>query len=61
MFYQTLTESIAIAHELGHTPFGYVGERKLDEILQSGFLDVGGFKHNYQRLSLMREDISFQI
>lgn len=53
-----LTESIALAHDLGHTPFGHQGERTLDKILK-GKIDIikympgennfyGGFKHNFQ-------------
>ncbi len=71
-FNQALTESIAIAHDLGHTPFGHVGERKLDRILQSRFPDVGGFKHNYQGLRVVSNleksyyevdglDLSYQV
>lgn len=56
-----LTEAIALAHDIGHTPFGHQGERTLQEIL-SGKLDVihqvkdfkfGGFKHNYQGLRVL--------
>ncbi len=71
-FNQALTESIAIAHDLGHTPFGHVGERCLDEILQERFPDVGGFKHNYQGLRVVSQlekeyyeidglDLSYQV
>lgn len=71
-FNQALTESIAIAHDLGHTPFGHVGERCLDEILKKQFPDVGGFKHNYQGLRVVSQlekgyyeidglDLSFQV
>ena len=71
-FNQALTESIAIAHDLGHTPFGHVGERCLDEILQERFPNVGGFKHNYQGLRVVSQlekdyyeidglDLSYQV
>ncbi len=38
---ETLTEAIALGHDLGHTPFGHSGEEALDEI----FKDKGGFRH----------------
>jgi dGTPase len=39
-----LTEAIALAHDLGHPPFGHVGESVLDDLVQ----DEGGFRHNAQ-------------
>ena len=39
---EELVESIALGHDLGHTPFGHAGERALDEI------SPYGFKHNEQ-------------
>jgi len=41
---QDLTEAIALAHDLGHTPFGHSGEKVLNEIMK----DDGGFEHNAQ-------------
>ena len=41
---QDLTEGIALAHDLGHTPFGHSGEKVLNEIMKSD----GGFEHNAQ-------------
>lgn len=44
---EALAESIALAHDLGHTPFGHVGGDTLDECLKDdGF--VNGFEHNFQ-------------
>jgi len=42
-----LTEAIALAHDLGHTPFGHAGEFSLNE------LHPGGFKHNVQSLRVV--------
>jgi dGTPase len=39
-----LAEAIALAHDLGHPPFGHVGEESLNEQMQ----DHGGFRHNAQ-------------
>jgi dGTPase len=41
---EDLTEAIALGHDLGHTPFGHVGEDVLDELYASGF------RHNEQSL-----------
>jgi dGTPase len=41
-----LAEAIALAHDLGHTPFGHAGERFLNELM----LPHGGFDHNAQSL-----------
>lgn len=41
---EDLTEAIALGHDLGHTPFGHVGEKVLDSI------HPGGFEHNVQSL-----------
>ncbi len=48
---EDLTESIALAHDLGHTPFGHAGERVLNELLK----DHGGFEHNRQSLRVVDE------
>lgn len=44
---ESLAESIALAHDLGHTPFGHIGGDTLDECLKErGF--GNGFEHNFQ-------------
>ncbi|MDQ1263274.1 MAG: dGTPase [Campylobacterota bacterium] len=44
---ESLAEAIALAHDLGHTPFGHIGGDALDECLRAdGF--VNGFEHNFQ-------------
>src|SRR4029077_12906524 len=43
---EDLTEALALAHDLGHPPFGHAGERALDACLA----DFGGFDHNAQTL-----------
>ncbi len=44
---EALAEAIALAHDLGHTPFGHVGGDTLDECLKKdGFSN--GFEHNFQ-------------
>lgn len=49
---EDLVEAIALGHDLGHTPFGHVGERTLNEILENE--DVkGGFKHNFQGVKVV--------
>ena len=44
-----LTEAIALAHDLGHTPFGHSGEDVLNELMAK----VGGFNHNLQGLRVV--------
>lgn len=46
---EDLAESIALAHDLGHTPFGHAGEDVLDELLAH----IGGFNHNRQSLRVI--------
>lgn len=46
---EDLAEAIALAHDLGHTPFGHAGERALHQILA----DCGGFDHNLQSLRIV--------
>jgi dGTPase len=46
---EDLAETLALAHDLGHTPFGHAGERALDRAME-GF---GGFDHNAQSLKIV--------
>ncbi len=48
---EDLCEAIALAHDLGHAPFGHTGEETLNEILQND----GGFEHNLQSLRIVDE------
>jgi dGTPase len=44
-----LTEAVALAHDLGHTPFGHTGEDALSELMSP----YGGFDHNAQALRIV--------
>ncbi len=44
---ESLAEAIALAHDLGHTPFGHVGGDTLDECLKADGFE-NGFEHNFQ-------------
>ncbi|MDG2406809.1 MAG: deoxyguanosinetriphosphate triphosphohydrolase [Paracoccaceae bacterium] len=44
-----LTEAIALAHDLGHTPFGHTGEEALDRLMAP----FGGFDHNAQAIRVV--------
>jgi dGTPase len=44
-----LTETLALGHDLGHTPFGHSGEKVMDELMR----DHGGFEHNRQTLRIL--------
>jgi len=47
--HEDLTEAIALAHDLGHTPFGHAGQTALNNCMQS----FGGFEHNIQSLRVV--------
>lgn len=46
-----LTEAVALAHDLGHTPFGHTGEDALHALMQP----FGGFDHNAQAIRIVTE------
>lgn len=46
---EDLAEAVALAHDLGHTPFGHTGERVLNELTARS----GGFNHNEQSLRVV--------
>ncbi len=46
---EDLSEALALAHDLGHTPFGHTGEDVLDRLMK----DHGGFEHNLQSLRIV--------
>ena len=46
---EDLAETVALAHDLGHTPFGHAGEEALDAVTR----DIGGFDHNAHALRLV--------
>jgi len=46
---EDLAETIALAHDLGHTPFGHAGQDALNQCMQ----DFGGFEHNLQSLRVV--------
>jgi dGTPase len=58
---EDLVEAIALGHDLGHAPFGHLGEVALNEVMNgsrplttsTGQGNLGGFKHNYQSLRIV--------
>jgi dGTPase len=46
---EDLAEAVALAHDLGHTPFGHAGERILNQLMET----YGGFEHNAQSLRII--------
>ncbi len=47
--HEDLSEAIALAHDLGHTPFGHAGQTALNNCMK----DLGGFEHNLQSLRVI--------
>ena len=47
--HEDLVEAIALAHDLGHTPFGHAGQAALNNCMK----DLGGFEHNLQSLRVI--------
>jgi dGTPase len=50
---EDLVEAIALAHDLGHTPFGHAGQDALNSCLKSHNPDSAGFEHNLQSLRVV--------
>ncbi|NJC88700.1 MAG: deoxyguanosinetriphosphate triphosphohydrolase [Desulfuromonas sp.] len=48
---EDLVEALALAHDLGHTPFGHTGEEVLDRLMTP----YGGFEHNRQSLRIVEQ------
>lgn len=48
---EDLAEAVALAHDLGHTPFGHTGEDALHEVMAN----FGGFDHNAQALKIVTD------
>ncbi|AJE03621.1 deoxyguanosinetriphosphate triphosphohydrolase [Geobacter pickeringii] len=48
---EELTEALALAHDLGHTPFGHTGEEVLNRLMDA----AGGFEHNLQSFRVVDE------
>src|SRR5207245_2633742 len=54
---EDLIEAIALAHDVGHTPFGHAGEAALDDALQSGAVQGGPTRFRHYEQSLRVVDV----
>ena len=52
---EDLVEAIALAHDLGHTPFGHAGQDALNACMREFAPEIGGFEHNLQSLRIVDE------
>lgn len=52
---EDLAEAVALAHDLGHTPFGHAGQDALNDSMRQVDPDGGGFEHNAQSLRVVDE------
>jgi dGTPase len=52
---EDLTEAIALAHDLGHTPFGHAGQDELNRCMKALAPQTSGFEHNLQSLRVVDE------
>ena len=50
---EDLAEAIALAHDLGHTPFGHAGEEALNACMMEAAPEAGGFAHNDQTVRIL--------
>src|SRR6186713_1554301 len=50
---EDLVEAVALAHDLGHTPFGHAGQDALNACLKAGYPESAGFEHNLQSLRVV--------
>jgi dGTPase len=50
---EDLCEAIALAHDIGHTPFGHAGQDALDTCLRTADASSAGFEHNFQSLRVV--------
>lgn len=51
--HEDLIEAMALAHDLGHTPFGHAGQDELNACMRQLAPEAGGFEHNLQSLRIV--------